>query len=162
MSGTSMATPVVTGTIALWLQANPDLTPDDVRNIIKTTSRHDTYTGGTTPSWDKDWGYGKIDAYEGLKQAIQLRTAINETYNTPTPVSINKGGDAWKILFNNDETFADIKVIATNGQVVKSQHLASPHHGSEYVINLSDLSSGVYLLHISTTASTATKKIVVK
>lgn len=162
MNGTSMATPVVTGTIALWLQANPDLTPDDVRNIIKNTSRHDANTGGTTPSWDKDWGYGKIDAYEGLKQAIQLRTAINETYNTPTPVSISKGGDAWKILFNNDESFADIKVIATNGQVVKSQHIASPHHGSEYVINLSDLSSGVYLLHISTTASTATKKIVVK
>lgn len=35
MSGTSMATPVVTGIIALWLQANPELTSDDVAAILQ-------------------------------------------------------------------------------------------------------------------------------
>ena len=34
MSGTSMATPVVTGIMALWLQADPSLSPDKVREII--------------------------------------------------------------------------------------------------------------------------------
>lgn len=162
MSGTSMATPVVTGTIALWLQANPELTSQDVTTIMRNSSRHDANTSGTTPSWDKDWGYGKIDAYEGLKQAIQLRTAINETLNTSTPVSINKGAGAWKILFNNDESYADITLFSANGQLVKSQHIASPRHGSECVVGLTDIPAGVYLLNINTTASSTTKKIVVK
>lgn len=35
MNGTSMATPVVTGIIALWLQANPDLTPADIVRIMQ-------------------------------------------------------------------------------------------------------------------------------
>lgn len=162
MSGTSMATPVVTATIALWLQANPELTPQDVAAIMRNSSRHDSYTSGSTPSWDKHWGYGKIDAYEGLKQAIQLRTAINETLNTDAPVSFNKGTDAWKILFNNDETYADIKLVSLNGQVVKNHHIASPRHGEECVLNLNELTAGVYLLHVKTTASSTTKKIVVR
>ena len=45
MSGTSMATPFITGVLATWLQANPTLSPNDVRNIFKKTARQDNYTG---------------------------------------------------------------------------------------------------------------------
>ena len=38
LSGTSMASPVVTGTIALMLQANPDLTPNLVKAILQYTA----------------------------------------------------------------------------------------------------------------------------
>ncbi len=160
MNGTSMATPVVTGIVALWLQANPNLTPADVTNILKQTARHDSYAKDT--NWNASWGYGKIDAYEGLKAAIKL-LPVNETMmNTATPVSLQKGTDAWKVLFNNDETFAQIQVVSLDGSTVLSRNVVSPRHGDEEVISLNGLTPGVYLIHINTTASQTTRKVVVK
>ena len=65
--GTSMASPVVTGTVALWLQADPTLTPDGVREIIQKTSRQDANTGAVP---NNQAGYGKLDTYAGLKAAL--------------------------------------------------------------------------------------------
>ena len=161
MNGTSMACPVATGLVALWLQANPDLTPADVKAIIKKTARHDSYTGRNT-EWNNSWGYGKIDAYNGLKEAILMRTAINETYNTTTPITMQKDDDCWKVLFNNDESYADLRIVSMNGQVVESRHITAPRHGDEQVISLQGMAPGVYLFQVSTTANNLTRKMVVK
>jgi serine protease AprX len=39
LSGTSMSAPVVSGTVALMLQANPDLTPNEVKAILQYTAQ---------------------------------------------------------------------------------------------------------------------------
>lgn len=63
-SGTSMAAPVVSGVVALWLQENPQLTPDQVREVIMNTSVQNV-SGVTYPN--NEYGYGLINAEAGVK-----------------------------------------------------------------------------------------------
>ena len=66
-SGTSMSTPVVAGTIALWLQANPRMTRKDIFDVLAKTS-----IPCDKPQEQERWGlYGKIDALAGLKYVLQ-------------------------------------------------------------------------------------------
>lgn len=72
-----MAAPHVAGIIALWLQANPNLTYEDVRNIIKETSHNDEYTTNIWYIPSKNViqaGAGKIDALEGLRMITNTTT----------------------------------------------------------------------------------------
>ena len=73
MNGTSMSCPAVSGIIALWLQANPSLTLEDIKDIIAHTCRNDEFTAADPIRW----GYGKIDAAAGIEYLKQV-TSINE------------------------------------------------------------------------------------
>ena len=55
-SGTSMASPCVTGIVALMLDANPNLSPAQVKDILKTTARQDSFTGVITAPGHTRWG----------------------------------------------------------------------------------------------------------
>ena len=61
--GTSMASPVVAGTAALYLQKCPQATHQEVRNAVMNTARSDDFTGATP---NTQWGYGKLDAFAAL------------------------------------------------------------------------------------------------
>lgn len=160
MSGTSMATPVVTGSIALWLQANPNLSHDEIVEIIRTTCRHDSLTGDS--AWTPEFGYGKIDTYEGLKEAIRRAPSdgIATLYNTYSPVTLNKKAGSWTALFNSTEPEAIVTVFRTDGSEVSHQNLGRQEKGSEAIIDFSSLRHGIYLVSITTTAGKVTRKIV--
>jgi len=56
--GTSFSAPQVAGAVALLLQANPELTAQEIGDILRSSGTRDEFTG-TTPN--TDWGYGKLD-----------------------------------------------------------------------------------------------------
>jgi subtilisin family serine protease len=59
IEGTSMATPVVTGAIALMLQKKPSLTPSQILDFFNQNARRDQQTGPAL--WTPTYGYGKLD-----------------------------------------------------------------------------------------------------
>ena len=70
-AGTSMSAPVVAGAIALWLQADPMLTPADCLEIFSKTCTH----YDTSLSYPNNlYGYGQIDVAAGLREVLRRKT----------------------------------------------------------------------------------------
>lgn len=76
-SGTSMSCPVVAGIVALWLQANPDLTLDNIKEVMRNSSVNDSFTANQPARW----GYGKINAARGINYITTGDTGIRNFYD---------------------------------------------------------------------------------
>ena len=74
-SGTSYATPSVSGIIALMLETNPDLSPAEVKEILKITAerRGEASAPEVDPFWNRDFGFGMVDAYAAVSMAIDFK-----------------------------------------------------------------------------------------
>ena len=162
MSGTSMATPAATGIIALWLQANPELTPENVTDIIKQTAKHDNLVTGVQGEYQVGTGYGKIDAYEGLKKALQMaeETGVEQTLEADQPVTLEKTADAWRVLFNVTVPQARVSVSTLGGAVVQTVDFGRQVRGSEQSVDLGGLQTGVYVVTITTPQAAVSRKFV--
>jgi serine protease AprX len=67
LSGTSMAAPVVSGTVALMLQANPALTPNQVKAILQYTAQNSARYNALTE------GAGFVNAHGAVMLAAWMR-----------------------------------------------------------------------------------------
>lgn len=74
-SGTSYATPSVSGIMALVWEANENLTPLQLKEILKQTSerRGEPSIPEVDPYWNRDFGYGMVDAYSATNLALYLK-----------------------------------------------------------------------------------------
>lgn len=61
VGGTSIAAPMVSGTIALMLSVNPDLTPSEIRTILHNSATKGSYV--YTSGWNSEVGYGFLNTY---------------------------------------------------------------------------------------------------
>ena len=103
--GTSSATPLVSGVIALILESNPDLTWRDVQNILVHSSRKNdvndsswTVNGGGLNVSHK-YGFGAVDAGAAVSLAENWTSSGEETNATFGPFTenlvIDNGPSAW-------------------------------------------------------------------
>lgn len=140
-SGTSMATPCVAGIVSLILDANPNLSSQQVKNIIKTTARLDNYTGNIVVPGNTKWGMGKINAYAAVKLA--LNTLSLDEHGNPSSFLLypNPASNVLHILNMNDLPISQVSVISMDGKKTDVRL-------DEDAIDLSGLTNGFYFLKI--------------
>ncbi len=71
-TGTSMSCPHVAGIAALMLEANPQLTPDEVKHLLKQSSeqRGEPFDTEKSSRYSREYGWGIVDAYEAVRLAL--------------------------------------------------------------------------------------------
>ena len=99
MDGTSFATPIVSGIVALMLEANPNLGYRDVQEILAISARkindsNTTWTTNTGTHWNgggmhtsQDYGFGNVDALAAVRLAetwMGQKTGTNESVVSAT------------------------------------------------------------------------------
>ncbi|MBC7426761.1 MAG: S8 family peptidase [Bacteroidia bacterium] len=147
-SGTSMAAPHVTGIVALLLEANPTLSPTQIRAILQQTAERDSFTGNVP---NNRFGWGRANAFEAIKQAL-LTSSVN---------TLNKGNQSF-LLFpnpsNNGVTVslngfqsgsATLIITDISGRVIfdKTILLSNAEH-KEY-LDLSTIDAGLYMINVT-------------
>ena len=145
--GTSMATPVVAGAIALWLEANPSLTVQDVIRIIQQTARKDNFVTNTGDP--VQWGAGKFDAYAGLKQVLKEKEAngingVRYAENKEVPVITMTGERAFTAFLAGAKQL-NLRAYSLSGRLVHSLSA----QGDELNVNASSWNKGVYLIQVN-------------
>ncbi len=142
MQGTSMAAPMVTGIVALWMEVYPELNVDQVKLILQSTAINDFWTN----SYNRNHvGYGKIDAYNGVKFLLSQIPSKPQLSNTRIIQLCS--GDSFKLsapygyryLWNDSQTMRErfVKKIGKYSvRVINENNFLSQWSDTVTVVNM--------------------------
>lgn len=156
LSGTSMSSPFVAGVVALMLEANPYLTPDQVKSILKETAFHDQYTEATSPV---RYGAGKVDAYQAILRALNYDGVEQHSVSDsrcrvyPNPVE-NKAF----VVIEGDESSYDAQLFDMSGRLLQVQQMSSGVN----TLDMQACASGCYFLRVNDGKTVITRKVIKK
>ncbi|WP_169332855.1 S8 family serine peptidase [Effusibacillus pohliae] len=172
MSGTSMATPHISGVVALLTEANPALTPDQVKQILMDTATR-------MPGYQAfEVGSGFVNAYAAIDKAQHMErnygAVLNQTFNakfkgyvdaldptdtvwdptTPVTFTMNVNDNAvvsdLTIAWDNPANLLQVIVTAPDGSSkVYSAYLLSAVYGTQTSITLQTPQKGTWKVEVS-------------
>ena len=155
MQGTSMSCPFVSGTVALWLQADPNQKYADIMDVIKHSSTMNT----TTMRPAGKWGAGMINATEGLKYILGKTTGLGAVAtDDPSKAAIVIPVDGGYDITVAGASSVNASIFAISGIEAARINVA----GNSAVISTDGLNAGIYVLAVDTPAGRFTQKIAVK
>ncbi|MDD4703734.1 MAG: S8 family peptidase [Bacteroidales bacterium] len=150
LSGTSMSSPMVSGIVALMLEANPKLTPMKIKEILKETARMDNYTTSTIPN--NSWGWGKVSAHNAVKRAVDL-IGLDEV-NDDIRFEIYPNPVKDFISFSSSENINLVEIFDLFGRKQISKK------GNTKQLDVSSLKKGMYILSINLDSKVLRYKII--
>lgn len=158
MQGTSMATPFVTGAIALWLEAFPAMRFAEVNQILEKTATKDAYTA--TPGETDKWGYGKINVLEGLKEAIRMNASVESTLADAADqnlIIVDNGGKQFEVSCAGVNNLS-CKLFNLQGMEVAAAGSAD----DTILLDASSVQDGIYVLSVDAAGQKLSRKLVIR
>ena len=144
-AGTSMACPAVTGILALWLEADPTLQMDEIKEIIALTAKK---TDDMIDQDPEQIGAGLIDAYAGLKEVLRRKQqpdGIQQVGADDNRLVVTVAGHRKVNVFVSGEKALNMEVFNVSGaRVAQAKAL-----GDEGTIDLTGLAKGTYVIRVN-------------
>ena len=139
--------------MATWLEANPNLTPAEIREVIASTA---AAGNGNDAAARQKWGAGKLDAYAGIKKVLDLSGVADITLgNDDSGILIRETSDGvWEVFAAGAKNIS-ATVYNVSGQLATSVNAS----GDTAVIDCQNLGRGIYIVSVN---GTHTKKITVR
>ena len=106
--GTSMATPQVAGAVALLLQREARLTPEDARAILRGSARADEFVEARGGAGSHPWGFGKLDALGAVRSFGSPAGLLTVAAAPATPATTVAEGRAGEVL-----ELLDLQLVAS-------------------------------------------------
>ena len=154
-SGTSYASPIVSGIVALMYAVNPCLTNEGVKNILKSTADK---VGGYDYNWNQndighslELGYGRVNAYSAVEMAQNMGSPTLDLYVKDSP---DDDGTEPNTVTEHMWTSQDIWVRNSNDNGLTHQNPEYRTNGNPNYIN-------VRVINKSCTASTGSETLTV-
>ena len=159
--GTSMAAPMVSGAAALFLEINPELTVEAIRELFARTARQDEFTGPVGPEGSNAWGYGKLDINAAARDLLMITGARELTgqakggfYAYPNPAA-----GALRLHWpERPNAPAAITLSSLEGRELR--RVETPP-GAEPRLDAGELAAGVYLLRAECGGRVWTQKVII-
>lgn len=140
--GTSMSAPYVAGCLATWLEANPSLSIDDVKKIIKDTNLTEYPNNPSDPRHGQGW----FQPYAGIKAALALKGVGAGTMLMDTGNDVRLSYQMGTLtVWNPSGAHLQVDICNIQGMRVKSVNV----NDTVTEISLIDLPKSVYLVRNS-------------
>lgn len=155
MSGTSMATPCVAGTIALLLEKYPNLTPAQLCEALETSAVK------LTEKKDNRTGSGRIDAMATFNffgneedEEDEEGQDVTTIYHESSYVNIHPNPTNDKLYIETEMEVVEVSVYDVYGRKLSAVGY------QQSVVDVAELNSGVYFIKIKTNGKEIIKQFI--